>query len=119
MGCDDGAVRLHRCVLHIGFYVYIASTNYKSLIANERESGGSTGVKRSPSNIFGSMKTIGFQQTPYQALHLSFRGSLQGTVSAQLYLQWSETKRRELLGRTEDNSISSTRGHSFVSQANR
>ena len=39
------------------------------------------------------------------------RGPLKGAVSVEKALQWSETETRELLGGTEEYSVSPMRGH--------
>ena len=45
------------------------------------------------------------------ATHEASRGPEKDAVSAQKALQWSETETRELLGGTEENSVSPMRGH--------
>ena len=52
-------------------------------------------------------------------MHEATRGPLKGDVSAQKALQGSETDMRELLGGTEENSVSPTRGIYFVQKGNR
>ena len=54
-----------------------------------------------------------------EATHEASRVPLKGAVSAQKALQGSETETSELLGATEENSISLTRGHWFALQANK
>ena len=53
-------------------------------------------------------------------MHEASREPLEGAVSGQTALQGSEMETRELLGGSEENSISLTRGHWFAlsSQAN-
>ena len=46
-----------------------------------------------------------------EAAHEASRGPLKGAASAQKVLQVSETETRELLGGTEEYSVSPTRGH--------
>ena len=46
-----------------------------------------------------------------EAMHEASRGPLKGAVSAQKALLWSETEKRELLGGTEENSVSPIMGH--------
>ena len=46
-----------------------------------------------------------------EAMQEESRGPLKGAVSAQKALQGSETETRELLGGTENNSVSSMMGH--------
>ena len=46
-----------------------------------------------------------------EATHEVSQGPLMGAVSAQKALQGSETETRELLGGTEENHVSPTRGH--------
>ena len=46
-----------------------------------------------------------------EATHEASRGPEKGDVSAQKALRGSETETRELLGGTEENSVSSMRGH--------
>ena len=46
-----------------------------------------------------------------EAKHKASRGPLKGAVSAQKALQGSETETRELLGGTEENSVSTMRDH--------
>ena len=53
-----------------------------------------------------------------EATHEASRGPLRGAVSAPKALQGSETETRELLGGTEENSVSPMRGHWFALQAN-
>ena len=58
-----------------------------------------------------------FQQTDNQGLRQMLltdevsRGPLKGAMSAQKALQGSEMEKRELLGGTEESSVSSMRGH--------
>ena len=53
-----------------------------------------------------------------EATHEASRGPEKGAVSAQKALRGSETETRELLGGTEENSVSPMRGHWFALQAN-
>ena len=53
-----------------------------------------------------------------KATYEASQGPLKGTVSAEKALQGSETETRELLGGTEEKSISPMRGHWFTLQAN-
>ena len=46
-----------------------------------------------------------------EATHEASRGPLKGAVSAQKAVEGSETETRELLGGTEENSVSPIRGH--------
>ena len=46
-----------------------------------------------------------------EATYEASRGPLKGAVSAQKALRGSETETRELLGGTEENSVSPIRGH--------
>ena len=46
-----------------------------------------------------------------EAMHEASRGPLKGAVSAQKALQGSKTETRELLGGTDENSVSLTMGH--------
>ena len=46
-----------------------------------------------------------------EACHGVSLGPLKAALSAQKALQGSETETRELLGGTEENSVSPTRGH--------
>ena len=46
-----------------------------------------------------------------EAMHEASRGPLKDAMSAQKVLQGSETETRELLGGTEEKSVSPTRGH--------
>ena len=46
-----------------------------------------------------------------QAMHEASQGPLKGTRSAQKALQGSETETREVLGGTDENRVSPTRGH--------
>ena len=46
-----------------------------------------------------------------EATHEASRGPEKGAVSAQKALRGSETETRELLGGTEENSVSPMRGH--------
>ena len=48
-----------------------------------------------------------------EATHKASRGPLKGAVSAQKGLRGSETETRELLGGTEENSVSPMRGLFF------
>ena len=54
-----------------------------------------------------------------KATHEASRGPLKGTVSAQKPLQGSETETRQLLGGTEENSVSPTRGPWFFTKRNK
>ena len=44
-------------------------------------------------------------------MHEASQGPLKGTMSAQKALPGSETEMKELLGGTEDNSVTPKRGH--------
>ena len=44
-------------------------------------------------------------------MHEASRGTLKGAVLSQKALQGSETETREVLGGTEENSVSLKRGH--------
>ena len=53
------------------------------------------------------------------ATHEASRGPEKGAVSAQKALRGSETETRELLGGTEENSVSPMRGLDFLEKGNR
>ena len=52
-----------------------------------------------------------------EATHEASRGPEKGAVSAPKALRGSETETRELLGGTQENSVSPKRGHRFALQA--
>ena len=75
------------------------------------------GVLRPPRLSWHTLRCPCFSVVP-EATNEASRGPLKGAVSAQKALQGSETEPRELLGGTEENSVSPMRGHRFALQAN-